>query len=143
MRLAGLSIALVLYVAACGSDPDTGDPDDQPDAGTAEIETDPFRDLPTGQDQWEALCARGYNDTVSQAFCAGSAPPRITSFAELRNLLGLSGDEIGAGSNLRVTGVFHSTAVNGKSVTPLNPRVFFMPTTLGNINPTTPQPDPS
>lgn len=143
MRLAGF-LSASLLIAACSADPDTDvDPDDQPDAGVDEnIETDPFRDLPTGQDQWEALCAKGYNDTVTQAFCAGATPPRITSFAELRNFLGLGGDTIGAGSNLRVTGVFHSTAVNGKTVTPLNPRVFFMPTTIGNINPSTPQPDP-
>ena len=75
MRKAGFAVlALPFVIAACGSDSDDDPIDPDPDGGVVDIETDPFRDLPTGQDQWEALCAKGYNDTVTEAFCAGSAP---------------------------------------------------------------------
>ncbi len=134
-----------LGFTACGGatpiddSPDGGDGD----AGPTQVLTDPFAGLPTDIDQWQALCAKGYGDTISEAFCAGNQPPQIRSFAELRNFLGLSGDGIGQQSQLRVTGVFHSTAVSGRTVTPLNPRVFFMPRTLGNINPSSPRPGPT
>ena len=138
--LASLAAALLV---ACGGSPDPDeDPDPDPDAAPAELVTDPFAGLPTGQAQWQALCAKGYADTVTEAFCAGSQPPSITSFADLRALLGLDGTDTSQGSDLRITGVFHSTAVSGRTVTPLNPRVFFLPRTLGNINPNNPQPDP-
>ena len=126
-RLAALLFASTLALA-CGSD----DPADGADGGSGgdggadssvgPLQTDPFSGLPSGEDQWNDLCAKGYNDTVSEAFCQNPSPPSITSFAELRNFLGLSGDDISNQSQLRVTGVFHSTAVSGRFVTPLNPR---------------------
>ena len=142
-RHLAVAITLTLH-AACGGDPDVPeDPIDDPDAGPEDVRTDPFEGLPEGEEQWRALCAKGYADTVSEAFCAGASPPAITSLADLRNFLGLAGDDISQASNLRVTAVFHSTAVSGRMVTPLNPRVFFMPAAAGPLNPSAPQPDPS
>ncbi len=139
----GLTVA-----PACTSNLDPGgddssDPEAGADAGPVPVITDPLDGLPTGSDAWAALCAKGYTDTVSKAFCTPGTPPAITSFAELRALLGLGGTNIGPTRELMVTGVFQSTAVSGRFVTPLNPRMILTSPTAAPVNPTTPQPMPA
>ena len=144
MRATAHLIAILFLSSSC-----TGDivaPEDDPMNPDPEVEApvlDPLDGLPTGTEQWTDLCSKGYSDTVTQAFCAGNSPPPITSFGELRTFLGLGGDDISNQSNLKVTAVYHSTAVGGRFVTPLNPRVFFMPTARGGSNPSNPRPDPT
>ncbi len=94
-----------------------------------DYEKDPLAGLPTGQTQWALLCARGYDDDVARAFCNGAVPPSIGSFRDVRQLLGLDLTDLsnlGANSHVRITATGHSTAVGGRSVTPVNPRVFYM-----------------
>ena len=110
--------------------------DDQPDVdgGTAiPLQPDPLAGLPTGQAQWEALCARGYGDMITAKFCAGATPPSITSLVELQALLGLRvmpnpNNSPNINANVRFTFTGHSTGLGIRTVTPLNPRAFIMTT---------------
>jgi mono/diheme cytochrome c family protein len=120
---------------------ETGAPSDSETYPPLPVQTDPLAELPTGAEQWKLLCARGYADSVSRAFCEGDAPPDLGSFAELRTFLGLGGDLLGGDSPLRATAVFHSTAVSSRFVTPLNPRAFLLTRPKGVVNPVEPQPD--
>jgi len=132
--------ALLFSIALCACGGSTGSPDDPdagtggPDADTSQLVTDPLHDLPTGLEQWTALCARNYGDAVSLAVCAGSAPPVLTSLADLRALLGLTIDPNATGSqpNVRFTLLGHSTALPQRHVSALNPRAFVF--TIPNSN---------
>lgn len=139
-----LVVVLVLSLGCTGDAPSSDDAPDgslpPSDGGGNPIVTDPLHDLPTGQEAWTALCAKNHPDTVSEAFC-DNGMPALTGFQDLRNLLGLGGD-LGMGI-VMATGAFHSTAVSGRFVTPLNPRMFLMTPTSAPINPTTPQPMPT
>lgn len=89
--------------------------------------TDPLHGLPTGTTQWTSLCARGYSDPIAEAFCTSVAAPSIDGIATLRTLLGLDGDFVGGVSGtVSLAAVHHSSAVGGRLVTPLTPRVFFV-----------------
>jgi hypothetical protein len=127
----------VLVLSACGS----SDPADDPDAGGADADptalvTDPLHDLPTGLDQWNALCGRNYGDLVSEAICAGTSPPTITSLADLSALLHLTIDPANPSANVRFTMLGHSTALPQRHVSALNPRlfVFTIPNSDGSKN---------
>src|SRR5688572_11999120 len=143
-------LAFAILLAACSGSTtgdDAGDDGTGPDAGPGAYSTDPFEGLPTGVDQWTALCAKGYADTVTQVFCAGPTPPPLTSLADLRVLLGL---ELVPGQNASATGgnpgfaVAHlSTAVGMRHVNELNPRVVIFTLPRGGINPSTPLPNPT
>jgi len=39
--------------------------DDTPDASVFDPDTDPLSGLPSGSDQWTALCAKHYGDMIS------------------------------------------------------------------------------
>jgi hypothetical protein len=144
MRSRALVSALVLCAAtlACKTDdPGSGDPDASgppADANPQTLVSDPLHDLPTGIDQWTSLCARGYGDLISQKICAGTAPPTLTSLADLRALLGLTIDPnaTGAQPNVRMTFLGHSTALPQRHVSAINPRlfVFTIPNTDGSAN---------
>src|SRR5258707_15881894 len=89
MRSRSLVLASIVLAAAaaCGGGGSAGDPDapaNPPDAPGSAIVSDPLHDLPTGVDQWTALCARGYGDLISQRICARSPPPVLTSLADLQ-----------------------------------------------------------
>lgn len=139
--------ALVLCTAtaaACGSTAPADEPDapngPPPDAPPGSLVTDPLHGLPTGIDQWTALCARGYGDLISQKICAGSTPPTLTSLADLQALLGLTIDPTGTPfnqTNVRFTLTGESTALPQRHVSPLNPRlfVFTIPDPSGAPNP--------
>lgn len=125
-------------------DPTTSSGTPTGDTGTEspELVSDPLHGLPTGKAQWADLCARGHRDSVADAFCEGSTPPVVTSLADLRTQLGLGGDEILGDAPIRLSAVFHSTAVGGRLVTPLNPRAFLMTPPRGRQeNPAEPRPD--
>jgi hypothetical protein len=154
MERAMRALALVLAVAACtacsgeigGDDGDDGgDPPDAAPPGS--YSTDPLEGLPTGYDQWVALCSRGYNDTVTQAFCAGNQPPVLTSLADVRALLGLElvpgQTQSAAGGNPAFSVASHSTAVSMRHVNELNPRVLIYTPPLGPLNPQSPVPNPT
>ncbi len=113
-----------------------------------EPSSDPLDDLPTGDEQWQALCARGHGDAIAEAFCAGDSPPQITSITELLELIGL-GFEPGNISNAEngnpgFTLAYHSTAVSGRFVNPLNPRAFVFTSPVGGVVfPPSDTPDPN
>src|SRR6266545_3742467 len=79
------ALIALCVLAACGR---SGDDDAQSDAAPTR-ETDPFADLPSGQQQHDIVCARGNGDTVALAFCASSTQPPIASLVDLQRLLGL------------------------------------------------------
>jgi hypothetical protein len=140
MKLCLAYLAFIAFLTACGGSP--GDDDDvTPDAPTGTYSTDPLEGLPTGVDQWTALCAKGYADTISEAFCAGSTPPVLTSLADLRVLLGLElvpGQTLsGANGNPAFAVASHSTAIGMRQVNELNPRVVIFTPPRGGLNPTT------
>lgn len=109
--------------------------------------SDPLEGLPSGLQQWQALCAKGYADTVTEAFCAGAAPPTINSLADLRSLLGLElvpGESLsGANGNPGFAVVSHSTAIGIRKVNELNPRVIIFTPPRGQRNATNLQPNPT
>jgi len=128
-----LALVSTLLLACGGGGSGPGDDVVGPDASVTPPpgSTDPLDGLPTGIDQWNALCAKGYGDLISTTFCAGSAPPPITSLVELEQLLGLrvqpnpnNDPNINKGVRWTLTG--HSTGLGLRSVTPLTPRAFIM-----------------
>lgn len=128
-------LCLLMCLGACGSDARTGDDTPTPDASATAFDEDPLAGLPTGVEQWQKLCAKGYGDAISAAFCAGSTPPALTSLQDLQQLLGLrvlpnptADPQVNA--NVRVTLTGHSTGLGLRTVTPLNPRAFLMTTAL-------------
>jgi hypothetical protein len=86
--------------------------------------TDPLHGLPTGVDQWTALCAKHYGDMISAKFCAGATPPTLTSLADLETLLGLVPGTTGVSLTLTT----HSTGLGLRAVNQLAPRAFLMTT---------------
>lgn len=125
-----------LALAACGHDgagPGAGG--DGPDAAAPLVDGDPLSGLPTGAEQWSALCAQRYGDMISAKFCAGAAPPRLTSLADLEALLGLT-VQPAPNNAVRITLNGESTGLGLRSVTPLTPRAFLMtPPLNGAPNP--------
>lgn len=145
-------LGLVLVVAGCGEKqvgfapggvPDAGSAsptmgeDAQvgdagvPDVGVPDVGPEPppasgdFTGLPTGRTQWALLCARQHRDAISSKFCAGDAPPRVTSIAELETFLGLTiRAGVGGNADLVLTGM--STGLGIRRTTPLNPRAVVM-----------------
>lgn len=110
--------------------------------------SDPLDGLPTNDEQWELLCARGHGDAIATAFCAGNAPPQVTSLSGLLDLIGLNfqpGNMSNAeNGNPGFTFAYHSTAVSGRFVNPLNPRSFvFTPPVGGVVFPPSGTPDPN
>lgn len=125
-----LFVSFVTLTLGCATD--AADPIPPTQEPPVPLPNDPLRGLPQGQAQWELLCARGHGDMISRAFCEGTAPPAISSLADLRDVLGLSIDPRGAN---RVTMLAHSTAIGGRFVTELNPRVFVMTAPLPERQP--------
>jgi hypothetical protein len=105
--------------------------------GTDEPSSDPLDGLPTGEDQWELLCARGHDDPIARAFCAGDAPPEVTSITELLELVGLGfveGNlENGENGNPGLTLASHSTAIGTRFVNAINPRAFVFTPPVGGV----------
>src|SRR5512132_2689275 len=132
----------LVFVLACGKDGGGGGGggDDQPgpDGSVTVPDGDPLSGLPTGTDAWTALCAKHYGDLISKAFCAGTAPPTLTSLADLRQLLGLTIDPANPQIGTSFSLVGHSTAISSRFVTPLNPRaiLFTQPNSGGAPNAT-------
>jgi hypothetical protein len=97
--------------------------------------------LPTGAAQWSAVCARHYGDAISAKFCAGTAPPALTSLADLEALLGLTvvpnpGNDPKINAGVRFTLVGESSGLGVRSVNPVLPRAFLMtPPTGTSPNP--------
>lgn len=99
--------------------------------------------LPKGEAQWEALCARGNADVISERLCAQRD---IGSLRELQVALGLEfRSRVGNGElgNPAFALLSHSTSLTGRAVSPLNPRafVFTNPASKGPL-PGKPQPNP-
>ena len=113
-----------------GESTDTGEPD--------EPSSDPLHGLPTGEDQWEILCARNHDDAIARAFCAGDAPPSVTSITELLELVGLGfveGNlENGLNGNPGLTLTYHSTAIGTRFVNEINPRAFVFTPPVGGVS---------
>jgi hypothetical protein len=130
-RLLGLiSISILGCVATTAPETPEEPPEPPPQSPN-----DPLYGLPQGSAQWEAMCAKGFGDMISRAFCRGSQPPPIGSLADLRALLGLAIDPAGDNRDVRATMLAHSTAITGRHVTELNPRVFIMTPPLENNAP--------
>jgi hypothetical protein len=77
--------------------------------------------LPSGYDEWAAICAKHYGDPISEKFCASDRPPPLGSLADLEKLLQLDNRST---SGFVMTG--HSTGIGVRLVTPLNPRALLM-----------------
>jgi hypothetical protein len=91
--------------------------------------------LPAGDAQWQALCGRGHDDVVSERLCKSRG---VRSLAELQAALGIGFvSKIGNGDfgNPAFAFLSHSTSLTGRSVSPINPRVFVFtdPSTRGPI----------
>jgi hypothetical protein len=143
-----LLCAVLVCASACAADPGGDDVvGDDVVGDDAPYSSDPLEGLPTGVDQWNALCSRGYHDTVTEAFCAGGAPPSLTSLADVRALLGLElvpgQTQSATGGNPAFSVASHSTAVGMRHINELNPRVLIYTPPLGALNPTTPMPNPT
>jgi hypothetical protein len=124
------TLVVVVTIVGCGHDT-SGTGDDGVDASVSTVSGDPLGGLPTGVDQWNALCAKHYGDMISAKLCAGTTPPTITSLADLEALLGLTvqpnpnGDP-NINKNVRVTLVSESEGIGMRHTTPINPRAFLM-----------------
>lgn len=98
---------------------------------------DPLDPLPHGEDQWELLCARGHDDAIARAFCAGDSPPVVTSIPELLELIGLGfipgNMSNGANGNPSFTFASHSTAIGTRFVNAINPRAFVFTPPVGGV----------
>jgi len=131
------SLVFVLLLTACGTDrsgPGTGD--DVVDPPVTPVISDPLSDLPTGVDQWTAVCAKKYGDMISAKFCASATPPKLTSLADLEALLGLTVLPLPAtNNNVRVTLNGESTGLGIRSVNPITPRAFLSTPPLANAQP--------
>jgi hypothetical protein len=84
---------------------------------------DPGANLPHGEEQRSRFCARGRDDLVTDAFCVEPAP-RVTSLAELFTLLDVDPRAYIGSRGISLTG--HSTGLSKRSVSAINPRVFFI-----------------
>ena len=119
---------------AAGSE--SGEPADD-DGGDDGPSSDPLDGLPTGQDQWELLCARNHDDAIARAFCAGEAPPPVDSITGLLDLLGIGfipGNlDNGKNGNPGFTLASHSTAISTRSINPINPRAFVFTPPIGGV----------
>lgn len=100
---------LVLLVAACA--PPTSDV----------VDRDLLSHLPKHDEQLAVLCARGRDDAVTQAFCAGDGEPSVASITDLQALLGLSFPEDVSASSPAYSLVAHSSALPSRSVSAMNP----------------------
>jgi mono/diheme cytochrome c family protein len=113
-------IAIALCVSVACTSSDASELDAGPDA--SEDAALQHRELP-------ALCTRPRNDAVRDVFCARVLAP-IDRLSELLTALGLTPVEPpmsllrGPGASFVVLG--HSTALSGRLVSPINPRVIFM-----------------
>jgi hypothetical protein len=95
------------------------------------VDPDPLSGLPTGAAQWAIVCARHDGDAISAKFCAGTAPPALTSLADLEALLGLTvqpnpNNDPKINANVRFTLAGESTGLGMRSVNPVLPRAFLM-----------------
>jgi hypothetical protein len=136
------SLMLFLLLAACGGSK-SGPGGDGADASVPAVDSDPLSGLPTGVDQWNAVCAKHYGDMISAKFCASSTPPKLTSLADLEALLGLTvlpnpNNDPAINTKVRVTLNGASTGLGIRSVNPITPRAFLStPPLSGNPpNPT-------
>jgi hypothetical protein len=135
-------LIFLLLLAACGSDKPGSGGDDGVDGSMPAVDSDPLSGLPTGVDQWTAVCGKHYGDIISAKFCASATPPKLTSLAELEALLGLTVQPNpnglpGLNTNVRVTLNGESTGLGLRSVNPITPRAFLMtPPLTGQPNPT-------
>ncbi|MBK6922558.1 MAG: hypothetical protein IPH07_34530 [Deltaproteobacteria bacterium] len=89
--------------------------------GGDDYPTDPFDGLPDGEDQHDALCARGHGDPISQAFCATDDQPTIASLVELQNFIGLDMTDPTTTSFALSS---HSSSLVMRLVSPINPRAI-------------------
>jgi hypothetical protein len=97
----------------------------------AAVDPDPLSGLPTGAAQWAAVCAKAYGDAISAKFCAGAAPPMLTSLADLEALLGLTvqpnpNNDPKINASVRFTLAGESSGLGMRSVNPVLPRAFLM-----------------
>src|SRR5262249_13515068 len=124
-----VKIILPLLVACSGHSGTTGG--DDIDGNMMPVDSDPLSGLPTGTQQWTALCAKGYGDMITAKFCGGSAPPTLNGLADLEALLGLTvvanpNNDPNLNTNVRVTLNGESTGVGTRGVNPITPRAFLM-----------------
>jgi hypothetical protein len=136
MRLI-LALSIIPFALGCGHDT-TGD-DIHADASVDPGSSDPLQGLPTGSDQWSAVCGKHYGDAISAKFCAGTSPPALTSLADLESLLGLTvqpnpNNDPAINPNVRVTLLSESESIGTRHVTSINPRVFLMTTPTAAAN---------
>src|SRR5262245_957520 len=104
--------SLIVPAKQDASGPDASAPGPEPKLPST---NDPLAGLPTGVTQWKQLCARRFTDPVAEAFCAGAAPPKITSVSDLLRLLKLDfkpgNYKNGEDGNPAFTFTAHSTAI--------------------------------
>jgi len=113
-------LASTALLSACAAD--TG-PEPRSDADYVEPEP-----LLHGKAQRKQLCARAHQDPISDLMCNGD--PKITSFTDLRQALGLlTGLEPGRDTSYDFDGfalTAHSTSLVTRAVSAINPRIIFI-----------------
>jgi hypothetical protein len=128
-------LVFVSLFCGCGAD-HSGGGTEGADAAGPQVDPDPLSGLPTGSDQWSAVCAKHYGDMISAKFCAGAAPPKLTSLADLEALLGLTlrpnpNNDPAINANVRLTLNGESTGLGIRSINPILPRAFLMTPAVG------------
>jgi mono/diheme cytochrome c family protein len=161
-----LGIAIAFTAAGCvatldappGSDDGTGpvgtSPDmsgDGPSPGPS-CTGDPLALLDKGATQLASLCARGYGDPISKAFC-GATPPTLTSVSDVAKLVGLGfktsppysqGTTSGMQGNPSYILTAQTTSLSTRRASQLNPRmILFTPPLARGRMTGAPKPNPS
>ena len=128
-------LAFMLALAGCGGAPAEMNDLIPPGATDQGPEAVFFTDLPKGDAQLTALCARNHADKVARGLCAKTT---VRSLGDLQHAVGLF-DNAGAPPQFALTG--HSTSLVARSVSAINPRAIIF--TQPSMAPTRQQNDGS
>lgn len=106
-------------------------------------DADVYAGLPRGPASFDALCARGHADVVTDRLCASR---EIHGLDDLQSAVGLAfveGAGNGTGKNPSFALLGHTTSLSTRTVSAINPRAFLFtsPATVGRVGKPSPNPD--
>lgn len=115
-------------------------PEIEPGVGA---DADLYAGLPRGAASFDALCARGHADVVTERLCAHRD---LRGFEDLQRAVGLAfveGAGNGTGKNPSFALLGHTTSLSMRAVSAINPRAFLFtsPATVGRVGKPSPNPD--
>lgn len=131
------TVLVLLGTTACADEPTTADPSTSPsspqaDASAYDTSANDAIPIPAsdGAEARPALCSHARQDAVRDVFCAPTLPA-IGSLQDLRDVLGIELQPPSAGVQAALSGanvalLGHSTALSGRRISPINPRLIFM-----------------